>query len=58
MITVCEVCKHYQTILIERGPCRAMDLYEMECALESPNLGTVDGCLNYERRADDEGRND
>ena len=50
MESICESCINYRQELIERGLCRAQDLYNHYCEIESENFWTADGCASYKPR--------
>ncbi len=52
MESICESCINYRQELIERGLCRAQDLYNHFCEIESQNFWTEDGCASYKPRED------
>ena len=55
MESICESCINYRQELIERGLCRAQDLYNHFCEIESQNFWTADGCASYKPREDGDG---
>ena len=54
MKSICESCANYRQELIMRGLCRAQDLYNHYCEIESQNFWTADGCASYKPREDGE----
>ncbi len=49
---VWEYCTNYRQELIMRGFCRAQDLYNHYCEIESQTFWTADGCASYKPRED------